>query len=575
MAFMAQPTQSKSGLFYLRRRIPKDLRPHFPDYGEFYRVSLKTNDAREARIRYAAENARLEELFRNARLQQSGDHSPTLQDALQLASRWGSTELERMDSSGDFTPYLVDTGDEEYETLSEAYDHYSPKALLESDRLSLHHREALEASISKELTKVSLPMPQPGTPFHGFLREAFLIKHLELSLLAYKRSQGNFSALLPLRPSAPLTIERTKREAPSETLSAVFEQWSRHYLNMGDDKRDVKKTAGEYQTTIERFIELLGDLPVKQIKRKTIEDFYGLLRQMPTKGEGIRKLNAHEQIARAKQMDLPLLSSLTIKNKLMGLSSVLAYALKMEYIAENPVTESGITKSLSKAGAKQSRIAARKGYTEAELIQVFSSPVFKGQWAPARASFGAAWIWIPLLLCYTGARREEIAQMTANEVRRSEDGIWYLDLLGTTDEGSDEARTLKTNGSHRMVALHQDLIDLGFIDYAQSMPAKGQLFPALKTNPDGYYGHNFGKQWGGYLRKVAELDSPVSPSHGFRHAFKTMCRTAGIPEEIHDAITGHDDGSVSRRYGERHLLRTQYEQLSRLPSIARRSGLLP
>lgn len=574
MAFMAQPTQNKSGLYFLRRRIPKELRPHFPNHGEFYRVSLQTKDAREARIRYAAENARLEELFRNARLQQSGEHSPTLQDALQLASRWASTELEFMDSSGEFTRHLVETGDEEYETLSETYDHHSPKALLDSGGLSPYHREALEESISTELSKALLPTPPADTAFHGLLREAFLIKHLELSQLAYKRRQGNYSAAIPLRPAAPLSIEIEKPRAVSEPLSKVFEQWSRHYLDMGDAKRDVKKTVGEYQTTIERFIELLGDLPVKQIKRKTIEDFYGFLRQMPTKGEGIRKLNAHEQIAKAKQLDLPLLSSLTIKNKLMGLSSVLAYALKMEHIAENPVIASGITKSLSKAGAKQTRTAVRKGYTQAELIQVFSSPVFKGEWSPPRASFGDAWTWLPLLLCYTGARREEVAQMKANEVRQSEDGIWHLDLLGTTDESIDDDRTLKTSGSHRLVALHQDLIDLGFIDYVASLPAEGQLFPALKANPEGYYGHNFGKQWGGYLRKVAGLDSPVSPSHGFRHAFITMCRTVGIAEEIRDAITGHDDGSVSRKYGERNLLRTQHEQLSRLPSIARQAGLI-
>ncbi len=93
---------------------------------------------------------------------------------------------------------------------------------------------------------------------------------------------------------------------------------------MGDGKRDVEKTAGEYQTTIVRFLELLGDLPVKQIKRKTIEEFYGQLRQMPSKDEGLKALNAHVQIARAKQLELPLLGSATIKNKLMGLSSVLA-----------------------------------------------------------------------------------------------------------------------------------------------------------------------------------------------------------------------------------------------------------
>lgn len=67
----------------------------------------------------------------------------------------------------------------------------------------------------------------------------------------------------------------------------------------------------------------------------------------------------------------------------------------------------------------------------------------------------------------------------------------------------------------------------------------------------------------------------MSPSHGFRHSFKTMCRQAGIPEEIHDAMTGHDDGAVSRHYGERHLLKIQYEQLGRLPSTAPLAGLIP
>ncbi|MGY4494023.1 hypothetical protein [Pseudomonas sp. TE3610] len=165
--------------------------------------------------------------------------------------------------------------------------------------------------------------------------------------------------------------------------------------------------------------------------------------------------------------------------------------------------------------------------------------------------------------------------MKANEVRKSEDGIWHLDLLGTVDEDADDSRTLKTSGSHRLVALHQDLIDLGFIDCVSSLPANGQLFPALKTNPDGYYGHNFGKQWGGCVRKVARLDSPASPSHGFRHAFITMCRAAGMPEEIRDCTTGHDDGFISRRYGERSFIKVQMEHLRSLPRIAHLSGLLP
>ena len=164
--------------------------------------------------------------------------------------------------------------------------------------------------------------------------------------------------------------------------------------------------------------------------------------------------------------------------------------------------------------------------------------------------------------------------MRAREVRQSEDEIWYLDLMSTPDEDGNDERTMKTLGSHRAVALHPDLIELGFLAYAAELPQDGQLFPSLIPNPDDWYGHNFGKRWGEYLKKVVDLQSPVRPAHGFRHAFKTMCREAGIPEEIHDAMTGHDNGSISRKYGERQLLHIQRDHLARLPSIARLAGLL-
>lgn len=66
--------------------------------------------------------------------------------------------------------------------------------------------------------------------------------------------------------------------------------------------------------------------------------------------------------------------------------------------------------------------------------------------------------------------------MKASEVRKSEDGIWHLDLLGVPEEGADDDKILKTKDSHRLVAVHQDLIDLGFIEYVESPPASGQLF---------------------------------------------------------------------------------------------------
>lgn len=36
--------------------------------------------------------------------------------------------------------------------------------------------------------------------------------------------------------------------------------------------------------------------------------------------------------------------------------------------------------------------------------------------------------------------------------------------------------------------------------------------------------------------------------HSLRHTFKSLCRAAGVTEEVHDALTGHR-GSVGRSYG--------------------------
>ncbi|WP_237709884.1 site-specific integrase [Stutzerimonas stutzeri] len=572
---MAQPWQDpRSGIFYIRRRVPKDVKHLLPELGEFYKRTLSTNSKQDAKARFAAEWTKSEELFALARLQSQGTYQPTAGDAVQLAARWAKRELEDSDLNASFNDWLICFDDGTVETIGSFFGSGKARDLLKRKDFSATRKGMLDKHIASELHRHNLPPPTPGSAFESHLQEAFLAKELELSEVAYKRYYDDHAAALAMPAETPLSSEVVRSPRAEDKLLQVFEAWARWTNDTDGDSRDVRKRIGEYQSTINRFIELFGDLPVKRIKRKTVEEFQGLLRRLPSKGDGIRSLSAPEQIAKADALDLPRLSTVTVKNRLMALSAILSYAVRMEYLDENPVTASGITQQLAKASHKATRTAARKSYTSTELVQIFSSSAFRGEWIPPRASFGKAWFWLPLLLCYSGARREEIAQMRASEVRKSEDGIWYLDLMSTPEEDGNDKRTMKTLGSHRAVALHPDLIELGFLDYVAALPQGGQLFPLLTPNPDGWYGHNFGKRWGEYLKKVADLQSPVRPSHGFRHAFKTMCREAGVPEEIHDAMTGHDNGSVSRKYGERHLLRVQLEHLARLPSIARLAGLL-
>ena len=51
------------------------------------------------------------------------------------------------------------------------------------------------------------------------------------------------------------------------------------------------------------------------------------------------------------------------------------------------------------------------------------------------------------------------------------------------------------------------------------------------------------------LRTRAKVTDPRKVFHSFRHTFKDACRAAGVPEEVHDALTGHAGGSVGRSYG--------------------------
>jgi hypothetical protein len=51
--------------------------------------------------------------------------------------------------------------------------------------------------------------------------------------------------------------------------------------------------------------------------------------------------------------------------------------------------------------------------------------------------------------------------------------------------------------------------------------------------------------------------------HSFRHGFKDGAR-AVMPEEHHDAITGHSNGSVGRSYGQGVPLRVLAESMAKV-----------
>lgn len=554
-SFMAQPFKHSSGVYYLRRRVPEELRPAL---GLEYKRSLKTRDPGEAKARFAAEWVRSEEAFSLARAQLSGTSALTARDIQQLAARWFRAELEQLERTGDFKPFLVQgslvsnegpDGHQEFQEWISLRD--APTQGLELDPFdtALPH-------VARTLKAESIVPPARDSQAFKDLAQAFWNHLLKLSDLAKLRHDGDWVTRFNVMEPEPLSV---KSPAPTQgkTLLEAFHAYKGSKLLDDGDSRSTIRTLDEFGSTIRRFVELFGDLPLTAVTRATIQGYRAYLAKFPTKAKGAAKLTAQQLIAKAEAEQLPTLSPATVGNKLRALSAVLGFAVRMDWIKENAVEASGIARAAKRTANNSAK--RRKDYSQAELRQIFTSPVFVDpNWRLPRRDFGRAFYWLPLLMYYTGARREELAQLAARDVITDEAGIPCLSILATLGD-DDRGRTVKNYGSRRRVPLHDHLLTLGFLEYVADQPKDGQLFPHLSPNSDGYYGVNWGKAWARYLREIAELDSPASPSHGFRHSFKTLSRQVGMPEDIHDAITGHSNGGVGRDYGSMPLSRIAIE----------------
>jgi integrase len=564
-SFMAQPFKHPtSGIYYLRRKVPPGLQDAL---GREYKKSLGTRDPAEAKGLFAQEWANSEGPFAIARAQSEGGGALTGRDTQVLAGRWFRDELAKVDASGDYSRWLA-TATATVVEQGDYYEEHRPMVTL-ADALA-DEGEELVADVHGHIARVlkahNIPAPKAGTKAHDALIGAFSEHFFKLSEIALARHEGNWHAALPTLVDQPLSVEAGKAsKLKAKKLLDVFEEYAKgRLLTEGEKNRGVLSTITEYRALMLQFVQLCGDLPITDITRAVIRDYRALVAQLPVKGEGIRKLNAPQLIAKAKAEGLPCITPATISNKLRAVSSVMSYAVRMEYIKQNPIIEGGFLRERAMA-KRRAAIKERNYYDSEELTAIFASPIYSAAtWTPPRADFGRAWYWMPLLMYYTGARLEELAQLELRDVRREASGP-YLSILNTEGE-EDGERGVKNAGSRRNIPLHPDLISLGLLAYVESLPSESRLFPKLLKDPKGYFGTNFGRRWADYLRSTVKLKTTVSPSHGFRHTFKTLCRAARIPEDVQDAITGHAGGSaVARNYGAMPLSR-KAEEIARFPS---------
>ncbi len=155
--------------------------------------------------------------------------------------------------------------------------------------------------------------------------------------------------------------------------------------------------------------------------------------------------------------------------------------------------------------------------------------------------------WLPLLGLYTGARLNELCQLYKQDIF-NHDGIWVIRI-----DDKLEGQRLKNNSSRRLIPIHDKLLELGFIEYIDSVRHE-RVFPALKEERDGF--GTAASKWFGRFKSKLGFERGYD-FHSFRHTVATQLKNSNVATLIAEELMGHAHQSITyERYGKSMNLNT-------------------
>jgi integrase len=586
--------QNEHGVWCVRRKVPKHLEEAVArvmnapkERVSWLKESLRTKDEPQAKIRSKPVMMKFDRILAEAEglmVEQPVRTSLTEAEIKQISDYFYASEL-----SGDEELRAEGIGDDPlfasiHQQLREAGVEFESPFSVEKNGSGLSDRmmHKIDESTSIVLPAVKEALARGNIEFIRYelneLLQVFRI-NLDPNCLDYRKLA---LAVMRAEVRALEAIRARHRGEPVESpkliepgggicaplsgcgLRAAYDGW----LKVAPRK---KSTSMEFARGIERFIELHGDLEVAQINRGHVRQFRDASLLVPAKRSGkLLKAPLPELVAYTRaHPEVPRLKASTINKWLNCLGAVLNWARKNGIIPDDipwsdPVSGMRLPEARS----------TRQPWEPDELTALFASPIYRAGERPIGGK-GEAAFWLPLLAIFSGARLNELAPMSVEDVRTDDlTGVCFFTVI----EDEEEGRSVKTESSVRAIPIHSELIPIGFLEFVQDVRnsdgQSGRLFPKLTPGPKGGFGEVFSKWFGRYKRQLG-ITSPNSVFHSFRHGFKDALRAAGVNEDINDALTGHSGGNpVARNYGWKEMVRRfGFARLSEAVEKVRHPGL--
>jgi integrase len=556
-------THPKSGVLRFRRAFPVHLRPHIPDNPVQLTVTLNAKSIHErgALDRFKAASAQWDAIVEHAR------------KAAQLAEKVAEKGFEPL--TPELIKFLADAFraqelalDEEVRLAPEpSARKYGRMARLQDSIQSdlAWARRVRGAGDIQEMTKNwgwvaisfalerDMAIDENAADFSVLVRE-FHDVNIEVWEAILQRLGGEKvpTPEEPVKPS-PSPSGAHRPGAPAATLK-TFEDIAEDILEnsvppVGHSTREGARTALRF------FREANGLLPPAKITRALVTAWIRLLAQRPAKvPAGERRLPLPEIVQRySDKPDVPRLTQKTLSQHVGHLAALWSKARRddgeaIPYDLANPFADRRFDIEAPPEEPQELSLD--------ELHAIFALPIFTHHELPKRGR-GWASYWMPLIMLWTGARPEEVAQLMVDDITKDAKGRWQLRI---TDEGTHPVkgkRTLKTtkkNTGRRTFPIPQALLDLNLIEYVDHLRASGEtaLFPALTTKGKRRLLFAvWGQWWSLHLQDKNILPAAQGrrASRELRHNWPTAARASRLPEDVREYVMGHGALKTSRTYG--------------------------
>lgn len=373
-------------------------------------------------------------------------------------------------------------------------------------------------------------------------KQTAIVKALQLELEIRVSIQQNqpldLSHLAPNSPAQPASPANSISRSKPTSLDP-FKCLDKYRKS----KKDLvsPKTIDMAYAKCHIVLTLLKAKSIKDIRRLQAEEARNQLSKYPVNAKKHKQFDGLEgqQLIRANEKhELPTLSPESVKDYIQKCSSFFEWCLQMEMTDINPFKGMKFRKTRKDSEAKNA-------YSHADLQKLFSSEIHT-----QKKYKHPHYYWLPLLGLYTGARLNELCQLYREDIFKQDD-TWVIRI-----DDKLTGQRLKNHSSRRLIPIHDKLLQLGFIDYINSVQHE-RIFPVLKQERDGF--GTAASKWFGRFKTALGFERGHD-FHSFRHTVATQLKNAEVSSILAGELLGHSQSNITYgRYGKnmnlKHLKR--------------------